>query len=81
MINVEDQSVDATIRLTYPRVYASQDGETHFQDVAVPMAPAVYLPDIPLVDVAAPQSVKALTFSRLEAGYASDWHPARDGSS
>jgi hypothetical protein len=40
------------------------------------MAPAVYVPGIPLVDVAKPEPVTALTFSRLEPGYISDWHPA-----
>jgi hypothetical protein len=75
MSDGDPSATDAAVRLTYPRVYASPDGETHFQDVAVPMAPAVYLPGIPLVDVAAPHLVTALTFSRLEVGYTSDWHP------
>ena len=75
MIDGDPHATDAAVRLTYPRVYASPDGETHFQDVAVPMAPAVFVPGIPLVDVAAPDPVTALTFARVEAGYTSDWHP------
>jgi hypothetical protein len=62
--------------MTYPCIQISADGETHFQDLAVPMVPAVYVAGIPLVDVAAPYPVTALTISRLEAGYRSDWHPA-----
>lgn len=76
MIDVDPTATDAAVRLTYPRVHASPDGETHFQDIAVPMVPAVYLVGIPLVDVAESYPVTALTFARLEAGYTSDWHPA-----
>ncbi len=75
MIDVDATPTDATVRLTYPRVYASPDGETHFQDLAVPMAPTVFVPGIPLVDVGEPHPVTALTLSRLEAGYTSAWHP------
>ena len=77
MSDLDPYATVATIRLTYPRVYASPDGETHFQDIAVPMTPAVFVPGIPLVDVAEPHPVTALTFARLEAGYdGRDWHPA-----
>lgn len=77
MSDVESRATEAASRLTYPRVYPSPDGETHFQDVAVPVAPEVYVPGIPLVGVGEPHPVTALTFTRLEAGYTSDWHPAR----
>jgi quercetin dioxygenase-like cupin family protein len=64
------------VRLTYSCVYTGDDGETRFKDVAVSMTPQVYVAGIPLVDVAKPEPVTALTFSRLEPGYSSDWHPA-----
>jgi hypothetical protein len=63
--------------MTYPCVQSTADGETHFHDIAVPMTPAVFVAGIPLVDVAEPHPVTALTFARLEAGYdGSAWHPA-----
>jgi quercetin dioxygenase-like cupin family protein len=71
------QTTGAAVRLAYPRVYASPNGETHFQEVDLPLTPVIYVPDIPLVDVGEPQTVTALTFSRVEAGYTSDWHPAK----
>ena len=67
---------DAAIRPSYPRVYAAPDGASHFEDIAVPMAPVVDVAGIPLVDVAMTQPVTELRFSRLEAGWTSDWHPA-----
>jgi hypothetical protein len=77
MIDVDAAPTEAAVRLTYPRVQAAPDGATHFQDIPVLMTPAVFVPGIPLVDVAEPHPVTALTFARLEAGYdGSDWHPA-----
>jgi len=76
MIDIDSTATDAAVRLTYPRVHASPDGETHFQDIPAPMAPAVFVPGIPLVDVGEPHPVTALTFARVEAGYTSDRHPA-----
>jgi hypothetical protein len=61
--------------MNYPRVYASADGETHFEDINVEMTPGVYVQGIPLVDLAAWTPVSALIFSRLAARYDSDWHP------
>ena len=75
MIDDNQDAINAAVGLTYPRVHASPDGETHFQDLAVSMVPVVFVPGIPLVDVAAPEPVTALTFARVEAGYTSDWHP------
>jgi len=76
MIEQRQDLREPTIRLTYARVYVGPDGATHFQDSAIGMIPIEYVPGIPLVDSASPLAVKALTFSRVEAGYASDWHPA-----
>jgi hypothetical protein len=79
MIDQRPDAPETVIRMSYPRLYASADRETHFQAVPVSMTPVVYvqdLPDHPLVDVATAQAVTALTFSRLEAGFFGDWHPA-----
>jgi hypothetical protein len=76
MTELHQDAVEAAIRLSYPRVHATPDGASHFEGIAVPMAPAVYVANIPLVDVAISQTVTELQFARLEAGYKSDWHPA-----
>ena len=60
----------------FTRLYSDRDGETRFEDVAVKMAPAVVARDVPMVDVAVPVDVTGLTFTRLEPGFTSDWHPA-----
>jgi hypothetical protein len=70
------EATRSTIRLTYSRLYVGADRATHFEDRAVAMAAGVYVPGIPLVDSASPLPVTKLTFSRVDAGYRSDWHPA-----
>ncbi len=67
----------AGLRFEYPRVYASGDGESHFENVTVEMTPGVYVPGIPLVDSTRPQAVTGLTVSHIPAGYDSDWHHVR----
>lgn len=76
MAELQLGAVEAAIRLRYPRVHAAPDGSTHFEDISVPMTPVVFVPGIPLVDVATGRPVTELQFARVEAGYASDWHPA-----
>jgi quercetin dioxygenase-like cupin family protein len=68
--------VEAGVRLSYPRVHTTPDGASRFQEIPVPMAPAVYVAGIPLVDVSARQLATGVQFARVEAGYTSDWHPA-----
>ena len=64
----------ADISLT--RMYASADGETHFEDVVVKTTRVAIALDVPAGDMASPAPVTELTFLRMDAGYARDWHPA-----
>lgn len=64
----------AGIALT--RVYASVDGETHFEDVIVETDRVAVAPDVPGGTMASPAPVTELIFVGLDAGYARDWHPA-----
>ena len=62
--------------MTVPVLSTSEDGETRFQDQVVSLEPAVYVPGIPLVDVANPVAVTSMVLSHCDANYVSDWHPA-----
>ena len=62
--------------VSYSVLRVGEDGTTYFDDDVVELVPAVYLPGIPLVDIAEPYTATALTISRCEANYVSDWHPA-----
>jgi hypothetical protein len=74
-----EESGTADISLT--RMYASADGETHFEDVTVKTTRVAFAPDLPGGDMASPLAVTELTFARMDARYTRDWHPAPVGSS
>ena len=65
--------------MTYVRVYAGPDGESHLEDVALEMTPTAVFPSLPLLAVAAPIPVSALLFVRFpaEAREAGWRHPPR----
>jgi hypothetical protein len=62
--------------ITYSALRAGGDGKSYFENRQVELRPAVYVPGIPLVDIAESIPVSALTLSRCEPNYVSDWHPA-----
>jgi hypothetical protein len=62
--------------VSYTVVRVADDGTTYFDDEAIHLVPAVYVPGIPLVDSSERIPVTALTISRCEANFVGDWHPA-----
>jgi hypothetical protein len=65
--------------MTYVRVYAGPDGESHLEDVALEMAPTGVFPGLPLLAVAAPIPLSVLIFVGFpaEARDAGWRHPPR----
>lgn len=61
--------------VTYPVLQVDEDGGSYFTDRQVELETAVFVPGIPLVDVAVPAAVSSLTLCRCDANYMSDWHP------
>jgi hypothetical protein len=53
--------------MTYVRVYAGQDGESHMEEVTVPMKSTEVFPGLPLLDVAAPIPTTSLILVRFPA--------------
>lgn len=62
--------------ITYAVLRVDEDGKSYFEDRSAELRPTVYVPGIPLVDVAESARVSALTLSRCSESYVSDWHPA-----
>ena len=58
----------------YYRLYAGEDGKSHFEELALPVAPSEQehwkTGSIPL------QAVKGIVFRRMELGEFVDWHNA-----
>jgi quercetin dioxygenase-like cupin family protein len=62
--------------ITFVRVYASPDGESHFEVVAVETTPVVFGPGVPGGAKGSPEPVTQLIFLRMDEGYVNSWHPA-----
>jgi hypothetical protein len=67
---------DTTVGITFTRVYASADGESHFEDVVVNTTRVTVAPDAPGGEMTSARPATELTFLRMDNGYARDWHPA-----
>jgi hypothetical protein len=65
--------------MTYIRVYAGEDGESHVEDVAVDMPATEVFPGLPLLGVAGPIPLTSLVFVRFppEARHAGWRRPPR----
>jgi hypothetical protein len=62
--------------MKYLRIYADQNGDSHFEDVEVAMSPTNLAPPAPRVDVSPLMSSTTVGFLGLPAGYDSPPHPA-----
>jgi quercetin dioxygenase-like cupin family protein len=62
--------------ITFARIYASPDSETHFGDVTVDTVPVIVGPGRPGGAKGSPAAVTELTMLRMDPGYINDWHPA-----
>ena len=62
--------------MDYTRIYCDAAGESHFEDVAVSVAPLNFAPPAPPVSVAAPIRAERLILAEFPPAWASNWHPA-----
>jgi hypothetical protein len=62
--------------MQYTRLYADAAGETHFEDVDLPLTPVLYAPPAPPVHLSAFFSAARVGFVDEPVGWAGDWHPS-----
>jgi hypothetical protein len=62
--------------VNYTRIYCDATGESHFEDVSVPVAPINFAPPAPPVSVAAPIRAERLILAELPLAWSSNWHAA-----
>jgi hypothetical protein len=58
------------------RLYAAANGESHFDAVAVELAPTPFAPPAPPVELSPPLAATRRFFLGLPQGWYGDWHPA-----
>ena len=62
--------------MKYVRMYASSDGESHFEDVSVDLKLGDYSPPTPPVYISRFVAASQFGFVRVPAGWVGEWHPA-----
>ena len=62
--------------MKYTRIYTDSEGESHMEDVEVPMETVDFAPPAPPVDLSAFMDASRVGFLRGPGGWEGDWHPA-----
>ena len=61
---------------TYLRIYADDEGESHFEDVELAFQRADFVPPAPPVLMSSFEPATQYGFERVHPGWQGDWHPA-----
>jgi hypothetical protein len=61
---------------TYPRLYADDRGESHFEDIGIDLASTEYAAPAPPLDLSSFTPAAQFGFMRAPAGWSSEWHPS-----
>ncbi len=64
------------LELTYIRLYADEEGESHFEDVEITFQETDFIPPAPPLLVSSFNPTEQYGFEIVPSGYYGDWHPA-----
>jgi hypothetical protein len=62
--------------MKYTRLYATADGESHFEQVEVELSLTDYAPPAPPLKLSEMHATTQFGFMEAPAGWTSDWHPS-----
>ncbi len=62
--------------MKFVRLYADEDGESHFEDIEVTLVPSNYAPPAPPINVSTPLPARLLIFLAVPPKWIGDWHPS-----
>ncbi len=62
--------------MKYTRLFAAEDGESHFADVEIDFADSVYESSAPPLGLSMFADAAEFGFMNASAGWESDWHPS-----
>jgi len=61
--------------MNYTRIYCNADGESHFGDVSVNIAPVDFAPPALPLNMATPLEAERMILCVIPAAWIGDWHP------
>ena len=64
------------MKMSYTRLYASEDGESHFEQFEFDLALTEYAPPAPPLELSAMIGARECGFMKAPSGWQSDWHPS-----
>jgi hypothetical protein len=62
--------------MRYTRIYADADGESHFDEVDVPLQSVAFAPPAGPLDLSAPFAAERAILGSMPVGWDGGWHPA-----
>jgi hypothetical protein len=62
--------------MRYTRLYATEDGESHFEHIEVDLSLTDYAPPAPPLALSEMSAATQCGFMQAPAGWSSDWHPS-----
>ncbi len=62
--------------IAYTRLSADESGESHFEDIEMPLTLTDYAPPAPPLSLSAFLPASQVRFMNAPEGWASDWHPS-----
>jgi len=72
-MGIEENKEVASVK--YPRIYADESGETHFDDVEIELTPTIAAPPAPPINLSSPMPATQFVYYSFPAGYIGEWHP------
>lgn len=62
--------------MAYTRLYGTDDGESHFEDIEIDLELTDYAPGAPPLFLSTHAPAAEFGFMKAPAGWSSDWHPS-----
>lgn len=68
-------SIGGNCRMKYHKLYAADDGESHWAEVDVRLTERSFAPPAKAIEISEPEPVRRMMFLRLKAGWDEPIHP------
>ena len=62
--------------MKYTRVYNDNEGESHFEDISINLAPVDFAPPAPPLNITVPFETEHMIFCTIPIDWFGNWHPA-----
>jgi hypothetical protein len=61
--------------MKYTKIFADEDGETHFTDVEIKLESTIFAPPAPAINLSSYSPATRFAYCVFPSGWFGDWHP------